>query len=405
MTTHEVVVGASGHTLKIPITDTEGGIPVTVGAVGVALQGTSLDVPGLLLNVVGTYNAATKEAEFAAAGLIFSPEQFGAKRSAEYTARVLWSDDNGGDYTPELIVKFERLPDGIEGNEDPMYDYLSGADIVAQAVAQANAQASLLWRTERRRRIPRTFKSVAELDCVAYTTGGSYVENVDSNFLSVGPQIWCGAGRIAVGPNELAIASEHYNYDPFTYSRRPKVSDHMWARPMYADTLVFPAQVVQFPSAGAMTGFSIGNLESYDFTGAASQNSVRLSIAYRHTDKHWQVEVCNRWAASGHKQKIVDLGTLTPDIPMPATGVTCRLEIDYYPGQKVDFYIDGRLVKTFTDATDGGGDTPLADILAHEASFNSTIGGLAIWTTTGSGVGGRTDAAFVCPYIETVMEV
>jgi hypothetical protein len=401
MTTHEVVVGASGHTLKIPLTDTEGNVPVPVGAVGVALQGASLDVPGLLLNVVGTYNAATKEAEFAAAGLIFSPTQFGAKRSAEFTARVLWSDDNGGDWTPKHIVKFERLPDGIEGNENPMYDYLSGAQILAQA----NAQASAGWRIERRRRLPRTFKSVAELDTVAYTTGGSFVENVDSNFLSVGPQIWCGAGRIAVGPNELAVASEHYNYDPFTYSRRPKVSDHMWALPMYADTLVFPAQVVQFPSAGAMTGFSIGNLESPNFTGAASQNSVRLSIAFRHDDKHWQVEVCNRWAASGHKQKIVDLGTLTPDIPQPATGVTCRLEIAYYPNDRVEFYIDGRLVKTFTDAADGGGDTPLADIYSHEATFNSTIGGLCIWTTTGSGAGGRTEASFVLPYIETVMEV
>lgn len=269
--------------------------------------------------------------------------------------------------------------------------------------AVITSQAS--WRFERRRRLPRTYQSPAELDTTAYTTGNSFVEAVDPGFIPVPPQIWCGAGRIAVGPNELAVASERFNYDAFTYSRRPKVSDHMWARPMYADTLVFPAQVVQVPSAGAMTGFSIGNLESPLFTSAASQNSVRLSIAYRHDDQHWQVEVCNRWAAAGHKQKIVDLGTLTPDIPQPAVGVTCRLEIAYYPGDRVEFFIDGRLVKTFTDAADGGGDTPLADILAHESTFNSTIGGLCIWTTTGNAAGGRTEAAFVFPYIETVMEI
>jgi hypothetical protein len=134
LTTYEVVIGATGQTLHIPLVDGNGQVASPVGEVGVALQGTSLDLPGVTVNVVGTYDSVNKLADFQAAGAILAAAQLAPKKRARFTCRVLWSDDIGAIYTPELTVEFKRLPEAITADEDPMFSYLNREEIIQETL-------------------------------------------------------------------------------------------------------------------------------------------------------------------------------------------------------------------------------------------------------------------------------
>jgi hypothetical protein len=228
------------------------------------------------------------------------------------------------------------------------------------------------------------------------TTANSICDQADGANIAP-PIVNTFAGSTLAAANELAESSEHFNAEPFGYWEEH--GDSMWGLPMYVDA-IFHALQFTTPTAGSLVGMGIGSMITAPGLGG-NLNAVRISLRYKGDTAHWELEVCNKWAAAGHKQKLIDLGTNPAGIPN-TTGIARRLEMMYYPNQMVQAFINGFLVYTFTDAQDGGGDTPLLDIFNNAHSVGSTIRGMAIFTSTGTGAG-KTRAYWDAMYAETIV--
>lgn len=263
---------------------------------------------------------------------------------------------------------------------------------------------------ERRQRFPRTYLS--PFGTTTGTTGGSSViGDAGGNYLP--PYIVCEAGETP-GAYEVAACEEYFNKDPFTYiTRGPysagfngffKSADSMWGFPMYVDVLMLHSDLLDANQVdGAYVGLSIGNFGVPPLGSASNLGNVRISLLYRVYDRHWLVEICNRFSAAGRKQTVIDLGANPGGLGDPTSNAAIRMEIMYYPNDRVEFYLDTMLVYTYRDATDPNGLKHLKAIYMNRQSGGETIKGMCIFSTTGNNAAAKTIGIFLFPYAEIIL--
>lgn len=273
---------------------------------------------------------------------------------------------------------------------------------------------------ERRRRFPRVytapFNGEWNAGAISGTTAGSTCATTAGDAYGP-PYICCVAGGLTPGPLEVASCEEYFNKDPFTFfSRGPfvasgfngsfKSGDTMWQCPMYVDVLMLHAPLLDInPVDGAYVGVSIGNLGLPPLGSANNLLNVHLALLYRTYDRHWLISICNKFSPSGRKQTIIDLGANPGTLGDPTGNAAIRMEIMYYPNDRVEFYLDSMLVYTHRDATDPNGLNHLKAIYMNRQSAGETIKGMCIFATTGNDPAAKTVGVFCFPYAETLVPV
>ena len=107
---YEVVVEASRKTLRIPIVDGDGA-PLDISAGSVILEGSSDDLPAVLINLPGVaYDGPGGIAQFDSVGSQVTEAQLGLLPSAVFTCRVRFTDGFGQDWSSPLKLRFIPQP-------------------------------------------------------------------------------------------------------------------------------------------------------------------------------------------------------------------------------------------------------------------------------------------------------
>jgi len=208
-------------------------------------------------------------------------------------------------------------------------------------------------------------------------TNGSTVTNVNNSGVVSTPQIWhrmIGGGIGAAFAND----SEHFNQD--VWGAFNDISDHFFFYPSYCSAyMAYLLTLAGNPTlAGSYMGLSLGEVTTFP-ANVPGTGHTAFAIARNLNTAHWETWVIDQFGPAGGKLFVTDLGDRPNGIA--AWPSTYFLEIDYYPGSRVDFYINrgnksnGGLVQRWTDQGNGGAFTPLANTLAHETSSGLTIGG------------------------------
>lgn len=109
-----VVNGAAGtgrKDLKVTVVD-EFGVPINITSSTVRLQGESLDLPAVPLDVAGTLlDPSNGVARWASIGTALTIANLGALEDATYVFRVKLTDAAAKvDFGPEFSLKFIRTP-------------------------------------------------------------------------------------------------------------------------------------------------------------------------------------------------------------------------------------------------------------------------------------------------------
>lgn len=254
------------------------------------------------------------------------------------------------------------------------------------------------WHAERRR---RNGKVLSLEDFYAdHTDTSSAVDKGETTapgiFVPAGPRFVLAAGHNIAGNNKLASVWEYFNQDPWADPTRNKLDplgrgDAYFGCPLYVSANISLSFTVA-AAAGMVIGVGIGaswpavsNVGGTVTAGAEAETAHHISLRYEPSTTKLYLVVINHTGAVGQKKFTKDLGTAAALGLHPnafATGVGMHLEVWYYPNRKVEGYVDGTLVGTFTDADSGGGN-PLAGIFANRNAVGSTIKGSGCFAFTG----------------------
>lgn len=215
------------------------------------------------------------------------------------------------------------------------------------------------------------------------------------------PQIKLVAGDQGGAVNQMCSNYEHFNQDVFSWGCA--TADLMWALPNVVRA--FGSLSGQnLPVAGAYWGAAFGDAVAVQ--GASYGSQAALQLRYNMTTGHWEAVVINKYGASGHKVFEVDLGARPQNVNAFILGRDFLLEIEFTPSPiaalaSVAFFINKAPVLTFTDAANGNGDTPLADLYAHRETVGLTLKGGGMFCSTGNNGGSDTTALFKVLVCET----
>lgn len=112
MTTYEIVCGATGQPLRLPLVDSNG-VAIVPKNGSVLLQGSSPDLPGAVINASGFIDTGTNEAVWYEAGGLVSGLDLGKKKRARFVCRLKYWDVDGSILGREVLVQFVRLSDAL----------------------------------------------------------------------------------------------------------------------------------------------------------------------------------------------------------------------------------------------------------------------------------------------------
>lgn len=211
--------------------------------------------------------------------------------------------------------------------------------------------------------------------------------SISSPALAGRPRIMLYVNEVAEPEaNACAESCEVYNNEPFGYPTGE--GDAMWG--LYNEVFGVMRLEITFGSFSdtARMGISFGS--PFQTNATFAQNNIWFALYRDMFAGKWELSVCNKWAAVGHRLFTVDLGNAPGGIPSFTVPQSqpFRLELRWYPGandtSRVEAWINRNKVYTFTDAQDGGGDFPLRGIYDNVNSTGETVKGGGCFLTVKS---------------------
>lgn len=156
---------------------------------------------------------------------------------------------------------------------------------------------------------------------------------------------WC---RIllntGVGANKIAETCEHFHLDYLNWIT-PLGTDKFWRRSHIVEGYMCPT-VIDVPTGEAYFSIGIGSPNSVPGPFVYDENYIALR--YNAATGHWEAVVCDGGAGIGYQ--MFDLGALATVHPIFATTFSFKVRVVYKVRQLIEFWLDDKLVYTFTDS-------------------------------------------------------